>query len=77
MPGRKVNGIEASANLDPNNATAFVTGLTFAAKGQFTGTMIPVAVPVPDPETTMLMLCGLGAIGVAARRRRATAPACA
>lgn len=29
-------------NLDPNNATAFITGLTFVTTGQFTGTMTPV-----------------------------------
>jgi hypothetical protein len=38
----RVLGIEAGAGLDPNNATAFVTGLTFVSSGQFTGTMTPI-----------------------------------
>jgi hypothetical protein len=38
----RVLGIEPSAGLDPNNATAFVTGLTFVSSGQFTGTMTPI-----------------------------------
>jgi len=35
-------GIEKSAGLDPNNPTAFITGLTFTGSGKFTGTMKPV-----------------------------------
>ncbi len=54
-----VTGIETSAMLDPANATAFITGLTFSAAGSFTGTMTPmtveVAVAVPEPETYALM----------------------
>jgi hypothetical protein len=38
----RVLGIELGAGLDPNNATAFVTGLTFVSSGQFTGTMTPI-----------------------------------
>jgi hypothetical protein len=38
----RVLGIELGAGLDPNNATAFVTGLTFVSAGQFTGTMTPI-----------------------------------
>jgi len=38
----RVLGIEASAGLDPNNVTAFITGLTFVSSGQFTGTMTPI-----------------------------------
>jgi hypothetical protein len=37
-----VRGIEATAALNPDDATAFVTGLTFVADGAFTGTMTPV-----------------------------------
>jgi hypothetical protein len=37
-----VRGISLSANLDPANVTAFITGLTFAVAGNFTGTMTPV-----------------------------------
>ena len=35
-------GIERNAGLDPNNPTAFITGLTFTGSGQFTGTMKPI-----------------------------------
>lgn len=35
-------GIERDASLDPNNPTAFITGLTFTGSGAFTGTMKPV-----------------------------------
>jgi len=37
-----VLGIESSSALDPNNPTAFVTGLTFVSDGPFTGTMTPI-----------------------------------
>jgi PEP-CTERM motif len=72
----KVGGIETSANLDPNNVTAFVTGLTFDKAGKFTGTMTPqtVFIPgVPEPSTYALMLTGLGLCVGMARRRRANA----
>ena len=32
----EVTGIDPSANLDPGNAGAFVTGLTFVSAGPFT-----------------------------------------
>jgi hypothetical protein len=38
----RVLGIEIGAGLDPNNATAFITGLTFVSSGHFTGTMTPI-----------------------------------
>ena len=38
----RVLGIETGALLDPNNVTAFITGLTFVSSGQFTGTMTPI-----------------------------------
>jgi uncharacterized repeat protein (TIGR01451 family) len=38
----RVLGIEPSAGLDPNDVTAFVTGLTFVSSGKFTGTMTPI-----------------------------------
>ena len=37
----RVGCIEASAGLDPANAQAFPTGLTFVAGGRFTGTQAP------------------------------------
>lgn len=62
-----VTGIEASANLDPGNPTAFVTGLTFAGAGAFTGTMTALTLAVPEPQTYSLMLAGLGLLAL--RRR--------
>lgn len=46
-----VRGIEASAQLDPNDVQAFVTGLRFVANGRFTGTQTPVSIQfnVPAP----------------------------
>src|SRR5205085_7456212 len=48
----EILGIDPSLGLDPNNATAFVTALTFEGSGTFTGTMIPVTTDVaavPEP----------------------------
>ena len=53
----RVTGIEASANIAPDDATASVTGLTFTGEGNFTGTMIPI-VPVPEPASWALALDG-------------------
>lgn len=64
----RVMGIEQSAGLDPNNPTAFVTGLTFDGAGAISMTQIAVA--VPEPSEYALMLAGLGLIGWKARRRR-------
>ena len=48
-----VRGISFSANLDPGNVTAFITGLTFTGAGDFTGTMTPVIeLPAPIPVYT-------------------------
>ncbi len=66
-----VTGIETSAMLDPGNATAFITGLTFAAAGDFTGTMTPITTFVPDvpePASYALMLAGLAGLAAAKRR---------
>jgi hypothetical protein len=38
----RVKGIEASAQLDPTNTTAFVTTVGFMGSGRFTGSMVPV-----------------------------------
>jgi hypothetical protein len=46
-----IRGIEEAAGLDPNNPTAFITGLTFAGSGEFTGTMVPVTKSF-EPTTT-------------------------
>jgi hypothetical protein len=64
-----IRGIETSAGLDPDNVTAFITGLTFVSAGDFTGTMTPIVVEVvPEPATALLVV--VAALGLAGLRRR-------
>jgi PEP-CTERM motif-containing protein len=65
----EVTGINPSAHLDPGNALAFVTGLTFVTNGSFTGTMTPLTASVPEPSTWTMMLIGFAGVGFAAYRR--------
>jgi hypothetical protein len=58
----RVTDIETSAGLDPNDVAAFVTGLTFASVGAFTGTMTPLTVFVPDPVTGVPVPATLGLV---------------
>lgn len=72
----RILGIETEAGLDPNNVTAFITGLTFVANGQFTGTMTPITVNIPDatvplPGTLVLLALGLVGLGWSQRKRNA------
>ena len=65
----RVLGIETSAGLDPNDATAFVTMLTFTGDGRFTGTMTPITAFVPVPGSLALLLAAGLAFGVLRQRR--------
>jgi hypothetical protein len=62
----RVLGIEASAGLDPNDPTAFITGLSFVGDGRFTGRMIAV---VPEPGTWALLFGGLALLALRRRPR--------
>jgi hypothetical protein len=68
-----VRGIETSAGLDPNDVTAFITGLTWVGLGEFTGTMTPVVLFVPDVAVPLpggLGLVGVGLVALAWATRR-------
>lgn len=58
----RIAGISISSGLDPNNPSAFVTGLTFHNNGISSMHMIPLLSPVPLPST--LLLFGVGVIAV-------------
>jgi hypothetical protein len=67
-----VTGIEPSAMLDPSDVTAFITGLTFVADGDFTGTMTPILMDVPDsavPEPASFVLLASTFVGAGVVRR--------
>lgn len=51
----EILGIDPALGIDPSDATAFVTGLTFESGGNFTGTMTPVVADVPEPPTLVLL----------------------
>ena len=64
-----VTGIDPSLMLNPDDATAFVTGLTFTASGSFTGTQTPLTDNVPEPSTIVILASGLAGILLSQRRR--------
>jgi hypothetical protein len=64
-----VTGIDPSLMLNPNDATAFITGLTFTANGPFTGTQTPLTENVPEPSTIVILASGLAGILLSQRRR--------
>lgn len=68
-----IRGIETSANLDPTNTFAFVTGLTFAGTGTVSMSMTPLTVDVgggniPLPGSLPLSALGLLLAYVGTRR---------
>lgn len=67
----RILGIETGAALDPLDPTAFVTGLSFAADGRFTGTMSPIVANVPLPAGILLLGGALGGLAFSRRRQRA------
>jgi hypothetical protein len=66
----EVLGIDPSLALNPNNATDFITQLTFTGSGDFTGTMTPITTAVPEPSTWAMMILGFAGIGFMAYRRK-------
>jgi hypothetical protein len=61
-----------SAAIDSLNAAIRSGASQWALGGSFSAGDVPLPPPpVPEPETYALMLLGLGALGIAARRRRA------
>jgi hypothetical protein len=66
----EVLGIDPKLGLDPNNTTAFITGLTFEGGGNFTGTMTPIVGSTPLPSSWVMLLGGLVGIGLVAGRKR-------
>jgi hypothetical protein len=66
----EVTGISPSAMIDPGNAGAFVTGLTFVSNGSFTGTMTPITTTagIPEPSTWAMMLLGFAGLCFASYR---------
>jgi hypothetical protein len=68
-----VTGIDPTAGLDPENVTAFITGLTFVGDGDFTGSMTPIIedlAATPEPTTLLLWGASMAGLGFAARWRR-------
>ncbi|MBE9214490.1 PEP-CTERM sorting domain-containing protein [Plectonema cf. radiosum LEGE 06105] len=68
----RILGIETSAGLDPNNPTAFVTGLTFVNSGNVQMRQIPIvqnSEEIPEPMTILGTLTA-GAFGTQFMRKR-------
>jgi len=61
----RILGIETSAGLNPADVSAFMTQVSFASSGRFTGTMTPISQFVPEPDTIVLLVLGLIGLGFA------------
>ena len=60
----RILGIEPDAGIDPTDATAFITYLTFASDGRFSGTMTPITAEVPEPASIALLAGSLLLLGL-------------
>ncbi len=67
----RVLGIEPTADLDPSNTSAFITGLTFTGPGTISMTQTPIVSQVPVPAAAWLFASGL--LGLGALRKKAQA----
>lgn len=69
-----VSGIEPEAQLDPEDATAFVAGVSFRESAPAwvyqTAQITDYTPPVPEPSTAAMMLAGAGVLASALRARR-------
>jgi len=68
-----ITGIDLSADLDPADTSAFVTGLTFVSDGPFTRTMTPiteVVSTVAEPTSLALLTPSLLLLALLDRRKR-------
>ena len=73
----RVMGIETSAMLDPTDATAFVTGLTFTSTGIVDMSQVPVtfdtdSLPIAVPSPTSLIFIFIGWLLIALTHRYQT-----
>ena len=67
-----VTEIDPAADVDPTNALAFITGLTFVSDGPFTGTMTTMTM-VEELRTDSIALLASGLLGLLLLRKAATA----
>jgi len=65
----RILGIEPDAGVSPSDPTAFITNVTFAGDGRFTGTMTAITASVPEPVTLTMIALGLIGIRLTSRRR--------
>jgi len=72
VSGFSLRGIDLASALNPNDPTAFVTGLIFDRSGTATITQTPVTTDTsaaPEPAAWMMMILGFGMVGSAMRCR--------